>query len=196
MDFCKLDLPDIVFVGGKKRAGKDFLCDSLVRVAGFHKYHIVYPWLLKFCDRHGLSYADYESNKSQWRPQVQAEATEARNANPNCLVDGFRELLPTLPRPLCVTGVRFVNEAKLGAEVGALVVRVMCPDSVRRGRFIDAGESLGLLDDPFEAEVDRMPVDCEIHGMSTVRVQLECLENAYQWKRGRHREQIATRRIR
>ena len=45
-------LPDIIFVGGVKRSGKDFACDRLVEEAGFHKVHIVEPWLARrWCRR-------------------------------------------------------------------------------------------------------------------------------------------------
>jgi hypothetical protein len=154
----------IVFIAGKKKAGKDYICDALVRLEGYHKFHIVAPWLAEFRERHSITEEQYEVEKAKWRPIVQAEATKARKANPICLFDAFRAALPTLPRPLCVTAVRFINEAKLGFDIGALVIRVRTRDDVRRQRFIDSGESLDLFDDPFEAEVDKMPVHFEVSG--------------------------------
>jgi hypothetical protein len=159
-----MSYPDIVFVGGKKRAGKDFFCDALASELGYYKCHIVAPWLAGFQERHGLTPEEYEADKGRWRPVVQAEATEARRKDPDCLVRAFRAALPTLPRPLAVTAVRFRNEADLGHELGALVLRVRCRDEVRRQRFLDSGEGLALFDDPFEAEVDSMPVHYEVSG--------------------------------
>jgi hypothetical protein len=157
-------LPDIIFVGGKKRSGKDYLCDLLVERAGFTKYHIVRGWLEGFAARHRISYAEYEAHKEFWRHDVQAEASAARAADPDCLVNAFREILPTLPRPLCVTAVRFANECLFGMEVGAMVVRVATSDRTRRERFIASGTSLELFDDPFEHEVDLMPAHLEMSG--------------------------------
>jgi hypothetical protein len=159
-----LSYPDIVFVGGKKKSGKDFLCDALVRDLGYTKFHIVAPWLAEFRKRHGLSEEEYEKNKAKWRPVVQAEAASARREDPHCLTRAFRAVLPHLPRPLVVTAMRFANEAEMGWEVGALVLRVRCRDEVRRQRFVEAGEDLALFDDPFEAEVDKMPVHYEVNG--------------------------------
>jgi hypothetical protein len=157
-------LPDLVFVGGKKKSGKDFVCDRLVAECGYHKLHIVRPWLEDFCRRHGITYAEMEANKARWRATIQAEAEESRAANPDRLIDPLRRDLPTLPRPLCVTAVRFVNEAEFGRAAGGLVVRVVTPDAVRRDRFLADGEDLSLLDDPFERQVDLMPVHAEVAG--------------------------------
>lgn len=157
-------IANIVFVAGKKLAGKDYLCDLLVAERGYHKFHIVHPWLMKFCERHGIPWSEYEQVKAKWRAQIQIEATEARNKNPNVLVDEFRALLPSLPRPLCVTAVRFKNEGLLGREIGALIVRVDTPDDVRRQRFIDKGEDLSLFNDPFESEIDSIPAHTTVCG--------------------------------
>lgn len=159
-----MNLPEIIFVGGKKKAGKDFLCDALAAEAGYHKHHIVGPWLDLFCERHGITFDEYQENKGKWRALVQEEATRDRQADPDCLVKAFRNALPTLPRPLCVTAVRFINEAQLGFDIGALVLRVRTRDEVRRQRFIDSGESLDMFDDPFEKEVDAMPAHFEVNG--------------------------------
>lgn len=159
-----MSYPDIVFVGGKKRAGKDFFADALVSELGYTKYHIVRPWMEEFCRRHGVAYEDYEKEKHRWRALIQKEATEARATDPDCMVRALRAALPTLPRPLVVTAMRFKNEAEFGWQAGALVLRVKTRDAVRRQRFLDAGEDLALFDDPFEAEVDTMPVHYEVTG--------------------------------
>lgn len=157
-------MPEIVFVAGKKLAGKDYLSDRLVAEAGYHKFHIVYPWLLTFCERHGVPYDEYTANKPRWRELCQKEAAEEREKDPDILLRMFRERLPELPRPLCVTAVRFVREVKLGLELGALTIRVQTPDAVRRQRFLAAGESLELFDDPFEREIDTLPVHADVAG--------------------------------
>lgn len=157
-------LPDIIFVGGKKRSGKDFVCDRLVGEAGFTKVHIVEPWLRDFFARRGLDPNRWEELKAEYRADIQAEASVARAVNPNVLIDWFREAVKDMPRPLCVTAVRFTNEAQLGLELGALVVRVKTSDETRRQRFLASGDDLALLNDPFEAEVDAMPVHLEVSG--------------------------------
>jgi hypothetical protein len=153
-----------VFLGGKKKSGKDFIADQLVARAGYTKYHLVRPWLEGFCARHGLAWDRYEAEKAQWRPLVQEEATEARRLDPDCLVRAFEAAFPALPRPLAVVGLRFVGEGRMAIGLGGLMLRVECPDDVRRERFVASGESPNLFDDPFESEVDSMPVHAEVPG--------------------------------
>lgn len=173
-------LPDSIFVGGRKREGKDFVADLLVKEAGFTKVHIVAPWLRAFFERRGLDPDRWEELKSQYRAEIQAEASAARAENPNVLIDWFRQAIPTLPRPFCVTAVRFINEAQLGMQVGALVVRVKTTDEVRRQRFLASGDDLALMDDPFEAEVPLMPVHLEISGELAAELYVPTLAAAYQ----------------
>src|SRR5215213_2822033 len=138
-------LPDLIFVGGKKRSGKDFLCDRLVAERGFHKAHIVEAWLRQWFAARGENPDEWETLKTRYRAEIQADAEVARAKNPRCLLDSFAELLPTFPRPLCVTAIRFVNEAQFGVELGALVIRVQTHDTERAKRFLAAGERLELL---------------------------------------------------
>ncbi len=174
--------PKLLFAFGKKKAGKDFLVDCLVAEAGFHKYHIVYPWLVKFCERNGIAWADYENDpavKAKWRSQIQAEATEERKNDPDVLLKAFHEAWPTLPLPLAVTGVRFMKEATLGLSYGAMLVKVEVSDEIRRQRFVDSGEDLAMFDDPFESHIDTLPFHLEVDGswhkaMLTSSVALAC----------------------
>src|SRR5262245_44365777 len=96
-------LPDIIFVGGKKRSGKDYLCDLLVKEAGFTKVHMVEPWLRGFFERRGLDPDQWEALKAQYRADIQAEAAASRATNPNVLIDYLRGHLASLPKPICVT---------------------------------------------------------------------------------------------
>lgn len=158
-------MPELIFVSGRKLAGKDYLCDRLVAEAGYHKFHIVYPWLVnQFCPRHGISYDEYTANKPKWRAICQEEATAERAKDPDVLIRVFRDRLPELPRPLCVTAVRFAREVRLCLDLGGLALRVQTPDEVRRQRFLDAGEDLALFDDPFEKEIDALPVHADVCG--------------------------------
>ncbi len=163
----KLPLPDVVMVGGRKRAGKDFLCDSLVRYSGFVKLHIVEPYLRAFFGRRGLDPDLWEELKPLYRAEIQAEAEVARAEDPLCLIRRLPERIDFLRaqgHKVAITGVRFTNEVLFGVQSGYLVVKVWVPDSVRRQRFIDSGESLELFDDPFEREIDQMQWPLEIEG--------------------------------
>lgn len=172
-------LPDIIFVGGKKRSGKDHLCDLLVREAGFTKIHMVEPWLRQFFERPDLDPDRWEELKAQYRAEIQAEAAASRAENPNVLIDYLRGHLMSLPKPIAVTAMRFSNEATLGIELGALVVRVKTSDEARRKRFLASGDDLALMDDPFEAEVDVMPVHIEISGEMPAEVYVPALADYY-----------------
>lgn len=160
----KLILPDIIFVGGKKRSGKDFVCDRLVEEAGFTKVHIVEPWLRQWATRYGYADDDWVRAKTELREQCQIDATAEREKDPFVLINWLRESLPTLPRPLCVTAVRFTNETLFGMQIGALCLKVETPDTERAKRFLASGDSLALLNDPFESQIDVMPVHAVIPG--------------------------------
>jgi len=92
--------------------------------------------------------------------------------------------------------MRFINEATLGIELGAMVVRVKTSDATRRQRFIDSGDDLALMDDPFEAEVDAMPVHIEISGEMPAQVYVPALADYYRqaqiayWSRQRALDQM------
>lgn len=160
-----LPLPNVIFFGGKKKSGKDFICDFLVRERGYTKLHIAEPWLRAFCERHNITWEHYSANKHLYRAQVQDEATLARERNPNVLLDLLgQELDRRRGELIAVSGIRFINEALFAIWNGHLMVKVEVPDDIRRQRFIDAGESLALFDDPFEAEVDQMPYQLLVPG--------------------------------
>lgn len=163
-------LPPVVFVAGKKRAGKDFLADALVADAGFEKTHIAAPWLLEFFSARGYHFDTYDEVptelKVRYREGIQREATLAREYNPEVLIDLMREYLleRTSTKPLVVSGVRFRNEAEFAIRQGYFVVKVAVSDEVRRQRFLAAGENLELFDDPFEREIDGLPAHLEVTG--------------------------------
>lgn len=157
-------LPAVIFVGGKKRSGKDFLCDRLVEQAGFRKVHIVEPWLRQWAVSHGYHEDEWETVKFKHRAEIQADANVARETDPMVLVRYMRDWLPTLPKPICVTAVRFTNEMQMGMQMNAMCLRVDCPDEERKQRFLTAGETLALFDDPFEHEIDTMPVNFGVPG--------------------------------
>lgn len=165
-----LQLPRLIFVGGAKRSGKDFLCDALVAQAGCVKVHIAEQWLKALCFEMGISYVeDYLPNKANYRAEIQRRAAAARQADPLVLVKQFdpwvREQFKTRPGlRLAVSGMRFANEADYAIQIGAFSVRVAVSDDVRRQRFVEAGEDLALFNDPFEAEIPAMPVHCELPG--------------------------------
>ncbi len=160
-----LPLPNVIFFGGRKKSGKDFICDFLVRERGYTKLHIAEPWLRGFCERHSLTWEHYSANKHLYRAQVQAEAEQARAENPNVLIEMLgRELDRRRGELIVVSGIRFINEALFAIWNGHLMVKVEVDDETRRQRFIEAGESLELFDDPFEREIDEMPYHLLVPG--------------------------------
>lgn len=179
-------LPDLIFVAGVKRSGKDFLCDTLVERAGFTKVHIVEQWLRQWCVDRGLDPDRWEEHKAVHRQEVQADATAARKNDPLCLVRPLLSALPSLPRPLCVTAVRFQNEIDYGRNAGAWCIRVEVPNLLRYKRFLDAGENINLFNDPFENEVDHLTVDAVISGALQKGDIIRNLRTlAYSWFRQR-----------
>lgn len=159
-----MPLPDLIFVAGKKRVGKDVLCDTLVEREGFTKVHIVESWLRRWCERRGLDPNLWEIHKTTYRAEIQQEAAAARVDDPLCLIRPLLSDLENLPRPLCVTAVRFHNEVDYGKQAGAWCLRVEVPNQTRYARFVQSGESMNLFNDPFEKEVDSLQVDGVISG--------------------------------
>jgi hypothetical protein len=162
------DLPPVILVGGKKKSGKDFVCDTLVTHHGYSKIHIVTPWLIDWCQRNGIDYVhEYLVDKGRYRAKLQADALEAREANPHVLTEALVARVNELRaegHPVAVTGVRFINECLWGIQRGHFVLKIETPDEVRRQRFINSGENLALFDDPFEREIDEMPAHLVLQG--------------------------------
>jgi hypothetical protein len=162
----QLVFPTLIAVAGKKKAGKDTVCDSLADF-GFTKLHIAEPWLRDLIQNWGITWGEYQKNKGYYRAEVQRCATIAREDNPRVLID---RLLPTVNRfraeqkALAVTGIRFHNEALWFIEKQALVVRVDTPEEERLIRFLDEGEDPSLLRDPFESELDDLPCHLVVRG--------------------------------
>lgn len=163
-------LPPVIFVAGKKKAGKDFYADALVELEGYEKTHIAAPWLLAFYADRGYQFDTYEEVpaelKARYRERIQAEATQARQKNPEVLIEMLDSFLSERPpyRPLVISGVRFRNEVNYALKNGHFVVKVAVSDELRRQRFIAAGESLELFNDPFEADIDALPAHMEVTG--------------------------------
>jgi hypothetical protein len=174
-----LILPNIIFVAGKKKAGKDVVCDSLVPY-GYTKLHIAEPWLRRHCADMGISYeGEYLPNKHIYRAEIQRRATLARAADPECLLKELPAFLSRYER-VAVSGVRFINEALYGIfHLGALVAKVEVPEAARRQRFLASGESLDLLKDPFEREIDEMPCQVLLQGVMEPATYPLLLSGAY-----------------
>lgn len=155
-------LPQLIFVAGKKRAGKDTLCDSLLPF-GYTKLHIAEPWLRTQCYDLKISYEDeYLPNKGQYRDIIQRRATRARQDDPYCLIRHWGSFEDT--GKCVVSGIRFVNEADWGMDIGAFVVLVTTPDEIRAQRFQTSCENLNSLNDPFESEIDELPYHLSVSG--------------------------------
>src|SRR5579859_5242550 len=108
-------LPNWIFFGGKKKAGKDYCCAAMEE-AGYRTVHIARPWLEVFAARRGLTWEQYEATKHLYRAELQREAAENRARDPEVLCRLLRDYLPALGDRICVTGVRFINEARLRSE--------------------------------------------------------------------------------
>src|SRR5262249_47377392 len=147
------------------------------------KVHIVEAWLREWVAANGENPDEWETLKVKYRAEIQDAAELARAANPRCLLDSFAARLPALPRPICVTAMRFINEARYAMELGALVIRVQTPDTVRAQRFLAGGESLALLEDPFEREIDQLPVHLELPGTEPAAWYVPAIEELYETMR-------------
>lgn len=163
-----LPLPNVIFFGGKKKSGKDFICNVLREEHGFTVIHIADPWLRFTCRNMGIDYeTEYLPNKHLYRAEIQRRAVAAREADPDCLIKMLPERIYGLlaeGHKVAVSGIRFINEALFAIWNGYLMVKVEVSDDIRRERFIDAGESLELFEDPFEREIDEMPYHLWVPG--------------------------------
>lgn len=163
-------LPQLIFVTGKKRAGKSTICEALTQERGYHHIHIATPWICDvLCPTLGITPDEYLKNKGKYRAAVQTLATQSRAADPNILLSRLDLELKRLRiedgiKQVVVDGIRFVNEVEFARERQALVLRVSVSDEERRWRFAISGEDQTLFDDPFEREIDTLPVTFEISG--------------------------------
>ena len=150
-----LRLPRVIFLAGKKGVGKSFICELLKARAGYSVLHIAAPWLEKWWADRGYDFWTVTpETKATWREAIQRDAAEAREKDPDVLVKMLDDRIRDYAGDgLVVDGVRFHNEALYGISQGYFVAKVDTPDAVRRRRFIERGENLSLLDDPFEREL-------------------------------------------
>lgn len=175
-------LPQVIFLAGKKRAGKTTLADILTERCGYTQMHIATAWIKRHLNDMGVSWEEYQADKPRYREEIQRRATLARAENPNCLVDELPAVIePFVAKGGClvVDGVRFSNEALFAFQHGYLVVKVKTPDFVRRERFIAAGENLAHLNDPFEREIDLLPFHISLPGTLGRDEYLPLLGRAY-----------------
>jgi hypothetical protein len=168
-------LPQIIAVTGKKRAGKDYFCDHLVTTAGYRKLHIADRWLDQELADMKVTREEYLANKGAFRQEIQRRAAIAREKDPSVLIAPLVEFLNSYDGPVCITGVRFLNEVDALRAAGAIIVKVQISDSLRKVRFDLSGESFGLFDDPFEREIDLIQQDLIVWGDLNPSTQLSLL---------------------
>lgn len=177
-----VQLPKLIAIAGKKLAGKDTVCDALVAL-GYQKVHIAEPWLRTQCKAMGVSYEDeYLPNKGWYREEIQRRATAARAADPECLVRLLPEQIASVgANRVVVSGIRFINEALWFIGQGAFVIKVETPATIRLQRMCEAGDA--LFDDPFEAEIDRLPHDLQLPGTLDQATIVETVIAVYSFRR-------------
>lgn len=177
-----LVLPRVVAFAGKKKSGKDFAADCLVRDAEFTKLHIVEPWLRLWMAEHGLDPDNWEELKARYRAEIQRDALKAREGDPLRLIRvlpaRINEVLAE-GESVAITGVRFINEATWMMQQGYLVVKVEVEPATRMQRFVQSGEDLALFNDPFETEIDLLPWHLCVAGDQPAEVYTVCLSAAY-----------------
>lgn len=169
----QLDMPDIIFLAGEKRSGKGMIASALAMAFDYKVVHIAEAWVRKHLEAMGVTWAEYQMNKAKYRPEIQRRAQAARDENPDCLIeplDADLDLRRDYGQKVVVDGVRFINEAQYGRNIGAFTLRVVTPREVRAERFKATGEDLALLDDPFESEIPRLPVHADIPGVLPLTV--------------------------
>jgi phosphomevalonate kinase len=141
----------IIGISGKQFAGKDTLTDMLLEnLPGWRRLPIAQAIKLEYAQQLGVSVAQIEANKSDYRPGLIAHGNYSRQTHPDYWLDKVFELFQAeAPSGVIVSDVRLQREVAYLKEQGALLIRVEASREARRHRGLLISEN-----DATECELD------------------------------------------
>ena len=128
-------LPERIVLKGQMGAGKDFIGQVLVSHAGYTRFALADAVKEEVATRHGISLAELNLRKGEFRAELQGVGGGRRGEDPNYWINQLQEKLRAHPGRAVITDVRYINEAETFAEADGLVVHVAVPESVRLRRL-------------------------------------------------------------
>ncbi len=128
-------LPDTIYLAAKMGCGKDYVAQQLVSMAGFTKVAFADALKEEVADRAGVTVAHIESNKAEYRAELQRWGGVRRAEDVDYWVKRFAERRASVSGPVVNTDTRFPNEGFYVLRTGGLLVMLTLPEEVRIGRL-------------------------------------------------------------
>lgn len=138
----------LIAISGKQYSGKDLLTDLLIkRLPGFKKIPLALAIKEEFANRHGLTLAEIEAHKAQYRPGLIALGNWGRAQDP----DYWLKQVLSQPGKKIISDLRLKREYDLLKAEGAFLIRLEADRAIRAKRGDIVSE-----DDPTEWELDKI----------------------------------------
>lgn len=175
-------LADNIFLAGRMGAGKDFVAARLVEEAGFTRLAFADALKAEVAAHLGISVEELNRRKAEFRSVLQNWGVGQREADPLYWIKRWADARAQIPGPVVCTDVRFLNEAEYGMQIGALVIRVKTPDTVReeRLRARDGSFDPATLNHVSEQYIDRLMAHLELPGIMPAWWYVPSIAGLYQ----------------
>ena len=175
-------LPRNIFLAGKMGAGKDYVAARLCEDAGFTRLAFADALKREVAEDAGITVEELNRRKAEFRPRLQWWGVNKRETvSPDYWVNRWEGARALISGPVVVTDARFLNEALYGFKIGALVVIVDTPESVRIERLLarDGNFDPATLTHSSELGIDTMPCHLKVSGEEPACVYVPMLSAGY-----------------
>jgi phosphomevalonate kinase len=144
----KLRDAPLIGISGKQFSGKDVLTRLLLeRLPDFQQIPLALAIKQAYGEQHGLTLAEIEANKAEYRPGLIALGDWGRAQDP----DYWLKQVLNRPGKKIISDVRLMREYDLLRERGAFLIRINADRAIRaqRGQLVSE-------DDPTECALDEV----------------------------------------
>jgi len=142
----QLQNAEIIAISGKQYSGKDLLAQLIMEQwPGFRKTPLAFAIKQAYAQQHGLTLAEIETNKAQYRPDLIALGDWGRRQHP----DYWLKQVLAQPGKKIISDLRMRREYELLREQGTFLIRLNADRDVRAQRGTIVSEN-----DPTENELD------------------------------------------
>lgn len=181
----RANLPDIIFLAGLMRSGKDTIAELLVQYAGYVRIAFADALKEEIAAHYGVTVEHINQHKAEFRSILQEWGVAKREADPEYWIkEWFKRAEPFLEAGIGVvcTDCRFLNEAAYGIKIGAMLLRVIIPEDLRIERLIATdGPNFNreALNHPSEQYIAQMVPHADFPGNLDRDLILPTLEDTY-----------------
>lgn len=178
-------LPTIILLTGPMGSGKDYLGRLLVEQAGFVRIAFADALKEEVCAHYGITLDELTARKAEFRPILQNWGVSKREADPYYWIMAWYARVQRADqvdgRSVVCTDCRFPNEALFGIQIGALNVRLVVSEEVRRQRLLqrDGAFDPTWLNHESEQYISQLPVHLELPGDLPDDIILPTLAESY-----------------